>query len=417
MPSSFSRALRLELVADGEQAGLWGQTTNNNIGALLEQAITGTTDINVTSGGATLTALNAVVDQARSAVLRVFGTPPVPRTVVIPNVPKTYWVINETEQTLEFRTPSGTGYTCPALSQSFIVCDGVGVGEIAGLSITEAVRPLLMSQSLEASLAAYGFAPINSPAFTGIPLAPTPAVTSSNNQIATTKYVVDRLLVERNSPIFTGKPTAPTAPVGTNTDQIATTAFVQASVTAAKDGTIPPGAVMLFQQTSAPTGWTKQTTHNDKALRVVSGIASSGGSRTFSSVFINTTVGETALTLDQIPAHTHSGSTNTTSAGSHSHTISGATSSAGAHSHLYGKLGTAYGYTRVSMGSGESYSDTPTSSAGAHTHTISGTTGSASASHNHTVTLNNAGGGKAHTHTLQMDVAYVDVIIAIKNAD
>src|SRR5712671_6740374 len=31
------------------------------------------------------------------------------------------------------------------------------------------------------------------------------------------------------------------------------------------------GTRLLFQQTSAPTGWTKDTTHNDKALRVVSG--------------------------------------------------------------------------------------------------------------------------------------------------
>ena len=41
----------------------------------------------------------------------------------------------------------------------------------------------------------------------------------------------------------------------------------------------PTGTLMLFQQTAAPTGWTKQTTHDDKALRVVSGTASSGGSR------------------------------------------------------------------------------------------------------------------------------------------
>ena len=43
------------------------------------------------------------------------------------------------------------------------------------------------------------------------------------------------------------------------------------------------GTAMLFQQTSAPTGWTKSTTHNDKALRVVSGTASSGGTSAFST--------------------------------------------------------------------------------------------------------------------------------------
>jgi hypothetical protein len=43
---------------------------------------------------------------------------------------------------------------------------------------------------------------------------------------------------------------------------------------------------LLFYQTAAPTGWTKVTTHNDKALRVVNGNGGgSGGTNTFSSTF------------------------------------------------------------------------------------------------------------------------------------
>jgi hypothetical protein len=53
---------------------------------------------------------------------------------------------------------------------------------------------------------------------------------------------------------------------------------------ASRGAVIPPGTAMLFQQTTAPIGWTKQTTHNDKALRVVSGAASSGGTNAFSTV-------------------------------------------------------------------------------------------------------------------------------------
>ena len=41
---------------------------------------------------------------------------------------------------------------------------------------------------------------------------------------------------------------------------------------------------MLFAQTSAPTGWTKSTSHNKKALRVVSGTGS-GGNQTFNTIF------------------------------------------------------------------------------------------------------------------------------------
>jgi hypothetical protein len=73
------------------------------------------------------------------------------------------------------------------------------------------------------------------------------------------------------------------------------------------------GTVMLFVQTAAPTGWTKSTTHNNKALRVVSGSASSGGSTAFTAAFgtpsvsgsLSGTVGSTTLSTSQIPSHTH----------------------------------------------------------------------------------------------------------------
>lgn len=72
---------------------------------------------------------------------------------------------------------------------------------------------------------------------------------------------------------------------------------------------IPSGTLMLFQQTAAPTGWTKQTDHNDKALRVVSGTADVGGSVDFSAAFTGQTpagsVSNTTLATSQIPAHTH----------------------------------------------------------------------------------------------------------------
>ncbi len=56
-------------------------------------------------------------------------------------------------------------------------------------------------------------------------------------------------------------------------------------------GDIPSGSIMLFYQSSAPTGWTKQTDHNNKALRVVSGNGGgTGGSVGFTSAFANHTV-------------------------------------------------------------------------------------------------------------------------------
>ena len=49
------------------------------------------------------------------------------------------------------------------------------------------------------------------------------------------------------------------------------------------------GTKMLFNQTAAPTGWTKVTSSNDVALRVVSGTVGTGGSVAFETAFASQT--------------------------------------------------------------------------------------------------------------------------------
>lgn len=65
---------------------------------------------------------------------------------------------------------------------------------------------------------------------------------------------------------------------------------------------------------TAPTGWVKTNTFNLNVMRVVTGTASSGGSKAYTDVFVqNTTTvsssggssGATTLTAPQTAAHTH----------------------------------------------------------------------------------------------------------------
>lgn len=70
------------------------------------------------------------------------------------------------------------------------------------------------------------------------------------------------------------------------------------------------GTKMLFVQTSAPTGWTKDTVNNNNsALRVVTGSASAGGTVDFTTAFasqaVTGTVGNFTLTTAEIPSHSH----------------------------------------------------------------------------------------------------------------
>ena len=113
---------------------------------------------------------------------------------------------------------------------------------------------------------------------------------------------------------------------------------------------LPSGTKQIFVQTAAPTGWTKDTSHNDKAMRIVSGTAGSGGSDAFTTTFgSGKTTASHTLTESEIPAHTHTTTTLDNvvkgeftaqtgfrvdvTGGTGSGTTTGSTGSGGGHSH------------------------------------------------------------------------------------
>lgn len=193
--------------------------------------------------------------------------------------------------------------------------------------------------------------------------------------------------------------------------------------------TFPAGTVMLFAQTTAPTGWTKSTTHNNKALRVVSGTASSGGSTAFSSVFTARTIATANL-----PAHSHAmphthtfaDESDTESAG-HQHPLSGgSTDTASSHQHTVAYSTASITYQSgnnnatvvTAVGSGGSSANT--GAAGSHSHGLSGNTGDRNASHLHNVSGTTGASSAANTAdagsgtAMDFAVQYVDVILATK---
>ena len=120
MASTFSPILRIQLIGSGDQTGTWGDTTNVNLGTLLEQSIAGTATVNVTSGNATLTSFNGSTDQARCIALRVTGTPGVSRNIIAPAVSKTYIIANGSDGEVILKTSVSTGLTVP-VGEVFLV--------------------------------------------------------------------------------------------------------------------------------------------------------------------------------------------------------------------------------------------------------------------------------------------------------
>ena len=88
MPSTYSPSLRIELIGNGEQAGTWGTTTNNNLGVLIESAIAGVQPITLTGGDYVLTDYNGLPDESRNAVLVLGGLLAAPCNVIAPSAEK-----------------------------------------------------------------------------------------------------------------------------------------------------------------------------------------------------------------------------------------------------------------------------------------------------------------------------------------
>ena len=134
MASTYSSSLKLTLIGDGEQAGTWGSTTNNNLN-LIEQAITGVNGIDLTGLTTyTLTNYNGTSDEARNAMLLFTGTPASTVTITAPLQNKLYIIQNQTGQTITFSASGGSVSTSvPSGVTAQVYCDaanesGTGTG-------------------------------------------------------------------------------------------------------------------------------------------------------------------------------------------------------------------------------------------------------------------------------------------------
>lgn len=121
--STYSSTLRLELIGNGEQDGTWGDTTNLNLGTLLETAITGVETITFSNAAVTMTAFNGLPDQSRNAVLVLTGTNTAQQNLVAPAVEKTYIVKNDTGANVAI-TAGGGNVVIPDGQTYIVYCDG-----------------------------------------------------------------------------------------------------------------------------------------------------------------------------------------------------------------------------------------------------------------------------------------------------
>lgn len=319
MPSTYSPDLRIELIANGEKTGTWGTITNDNLGTIIEDAISGLASVSVISANQALTALNGAADQARCAAVSLTTTTSAPFSVYVPPVTKLYVVQNASSYVATVycstvignTTAAGTGVAVPAGKSVLLRSDGT--------NITEQLNHVVGSLGVGGALTVTGNAAI------------TGTTTLSDDLILNgSSGTAGQVLVSQG---------AGTYPVWGNV-------FVT-------------GMIMMWSGTIAtiPSGWLLcDGTSGTPDLRnkfVIAANADSGGA---AKTTITGSPTQTGGSKDAIVvSHTHTGST--ASAGTHAHNFKG----------LFNNAGGGGGLLAATNGAGYSgYIE----SAGAHTHTV-----------------------------------------------
>jgi len=206
MPSTYSPDLRIELIANGEQSGVWGTTTNNNLGVLIEDAISGAATVTTAFTNQALTAANGAVDQARCAILVLDTSTGAPFNVFVPPVTKTYIIKNSSAYGLTLycssvinnTTAAGAGYSIPAGKTAFVRSDGMEFFDAvdyisSGVEFTNAV--------------------LNTPALSGETFSTAGSVTAGTNLQAQSPLTADYNIIS-STPANPSGVTLPTATTG-----------------------------------------------------------------------------------------------------------------------------------------------------------------------------------------------------------
>lgn len=135
MASTYSQNLKIELMGTGDQVDSWGDTTNDNLGTAIEEAIVGYGAVQFTNdANLTLTLSNSNDSQtARKFFFYITSTVSLSaqRDLIVPTSEKTYTVHNNTTggQAIRVKTSAGTGVVVPSGKKMILYANGTNVIE------------------------------------------------------------------------------------------------------------------------------------------------------------------------------------------------------------------------------------------------------------------------------------------------
>ena len=153
MASTYSTNLAIELIGTGDQAGSWGNTTNTNLGTLIEQAISGYVTQAVSTGtDTTITIPNGATGVARNMYIELTGTGGASTNLIVPANKKLYFIFNNTSSgQVTVKVSGQTGVSVPNKAKMILVSNGTDIVDatnyIGNISAASANITVLTSAS------------------------------------------------------------------------------------------------------------------------------------------------------------------------------------------------------------------------------------------------------------------------------
>ena len=128
MASTYTNSTGIELIGSGEQAGSWGNTTNNNFN-IIDRALNGVITLTIT-GDKTLTTSDGTLSEGQHRIIILSGSPGSAFNLTIsPNdIQKQYFIKNSTGQTATIKQGSGASVTLLNGLSDIVFADGAGSG-------------------------------------------------------------------------------------------------------------------------------------------------------------------------------------------------------------------------------------------------------------------------------------------------
>ena len=139
MPSSYTANGGIELPANGEQSGTWGETVNDNM-SIIDRLTNGVGSISLSGTTHTLTTSNGSLSEGQYKVLLLGGSPSGTNTITVtPNTGQhIYIVTNSSGQTATFTQGSGGNVSVLNGTTKILSTNGAG-GAAAVVDITATI--------------------------------------------------------------------------------------------------------------------------------------------------------------------------------------------------------------------------------------------------------------------------------------